>query len=324
MPDELLAQPRTKPTYYMKLAWWKTLALVLIAYTVVGGFLIDVPRLAILNESIRNQFFHVPMWFAMLLILTASVYHSVRYLCTPHPHTDRLAAQATHMGIVFGLLGIMTGSVWARFTWGAWWVNDPKLNAAAIALLIYLAYLVLRNSFEDDTQRARISAVYNIFAYATLVPLLFILPRMTDSLHPGNGGNPGFSAYDMDATLRMVFYPAVVGWTLLGWWIVTLWVRLRTLAERRADQVAAAQARRPTATVRPLLTLAGVLLAAAAHAQDGDRVEMADALRDNGKIYVVVAVVAIIMAGLLAYLIRLDRKIAHLEKDLADSDSSHA
>jgi heme exporter protein C len=89
----------------------------------------------------------------------------------------------------------------------------------------------LRSSIEDGHQKARISAVYNIFAFAAAVPLIFILPRLTDSLHPGNGGNPGFSAYDLDNSLRLVFYPAVLGWTLIGVWFATLRIRLKKVRD---------------------------------------------------------------------------------------------
>ncbi len=92
---------------------------------------------------------------------------------------------------------------------------------------MYFAYLILRGSFDDDQRRARISAVYNIFAFAVFIPLIFIVPRLTDSLHPGNGGNPAFGKYDMDNRMRMVFYPAIIGFTLLGVWITELRVRLR-------------------------------------------------------------------------------------------------
>ncbi len=219
----------------MKLSWWKLLCIALLFYTVIMGFLGPVPRLAILNESIRNLYFHVPMWFGMVLILGLSVFHSIGYLRTPLMSNDDKAVTAAHTGILFGGLGLVTGMAWARVTWGDWWVNDPKLNGAAISMLIYCAYLVLRNSLEDEGQRARISAIYNIFAFATLVPLLFILPRLTDSLHPGNGGNPGFNQYDLDSDLRLVFYPAVIGWALLGLWLTQLNVRLRRL-ERIAEE----------------------------------------------------------------------------------------
>jgi len=209
--------------------WWKILGILLIYYVLIYGFLIDVPRLPILNETIRNLFFHVAIWFAMFILLIVSVIYSIKHLKSSNLKTDIIASEFATMGIVFGLLGIVTGSVWAKFTWGDWWVNDPKLNATTIALLIYLAYFVLRSSIEDSQQKGRISAVYNIFAFAAAVPLIFVLPRLTDSLHPGNGGNPGFSAYDLDNNLRIVFYPAVVAWTLVGVWFASLRVRVKKL-----------------------------------------------------------------------------------------------
>jgi heme exporter protein C len=95
--------------------------------------------------------------------------------------------------------------------------------------LIYSSYFILRSSFDDEQRRARLSAIYNIFAFATFIPLVWILPRLTDSLHPGNGGNPAFGKYDMDSSMRMVFYPAIIGWTLLGVWITSLRIRLRVI-----------------------------------------------------------------------------------------------
>ena len=186
----------------LKKNWWKVLAVLLLAYTIIGGMLLDVPRLAILNETIRGLYFHVPMWFGMILLLVVSVVYSIMYLNSGKLQHDTMAVEFAYAGILFGVLGIVTGMLWAKFTWGDYWSNDPKQNAAAIGLLIYFAYIVLRNSLEDEQQKARISAVYNIFAFAALIPLLFILPRLTDSLYPGNGGNPGFNAYDLDSRLR--------------------------------------------------------------------------------------------------------------------------
>lgn len=219
----------------IKKHWYKILAIALVLYTLWFGLMGDVPRKVVLNESIRNLYFHVPMWFGMILILGASAYHSIRYLMKPDMLHDTKADSTAKVGVLFSLLGMATGMVWAQYTWGAWWSGDPKQNTSAIAILIYLAYLVLRGSFNEEQQRARISAVYNIFAFACLVPLLFILPRLTDSLHPGNGGNPGFGAYDLDNRMRMVFYPAVIGWTLLGFWIASLRTRILTLEQKEHE-----------------------------------------------------------------------------------------
>lgn len=220
----------------MKKKWWKILCIALLVYSIIGALLFDVPRLAILNETIRNLHFHVTMWFAMIILLTTSAIYAIKYLRTNNLNHDHISVEFANAGVLFGILGITTGALWANFTWGEPWSGDPKQNSSAIALLIYLAYIVLRNSLEDSQQKARISAIYNVFAFAALIPLLFILPRMTDSsLHPGNGGNPGFNAYDLDSRLRMVFYPAVIGWTLLGVWLVSLRVRLRKIKTELED-----------------------------------------------------------------------------------------
>lgn len=136
------------------------------------------------------------------------------------------------MAMVFGVLGILTGMIWAKYTWGAWWVNDVQLNGAAGTLLVYSAYFLLRGSLDDEQKRARLAAVYSIFAFAMMVVFIIVLPRMTDSLHPGKGGNPGFSSYDLDTDLRKVFYPAIIGWTLLGVWIMNLRIRYRKLLQQ--------------------------------------------------------------------------------------------
>ena len=212
-------------------SWWKILSAVLLFYTCIAGLMADVPRLEIVNESIRALYFHVPMWFGMVILFLISAVHAVRYLRKSDPAYDIASVEYANAGLFYGILGILTGMVWANYTWGSPWHGDPKQNAAAIALLVYMAYFVLRSSVASEEQRARLSAVYNIFAFAAMIPLLFVLPRLTDSMHPGNGGNPGFNMYDLDNRMRPIFYPAVIGWTLLGIWIVSLRIRLRHLNE---------------------------------------------------------------------------------------------
>lgn len=221
----------------MRQSWWKILAIVLLLYTLTAGLLMDVPRLPILNETIRALHFHVTMWFGMILMLVVAVIYSIKYLKSNNLEHDDMAIEFTNAAILFGVLGIVTGMLWAKFTWGDYWSGDPKQNASAIGLLMYFAYLILRGSITDPQQKARIGAVYNIFAFAAFIPLIFVLPRLTDSLHPGNGGNPGFNAYDLDSNLRMIFYPAIIGWTLFGAWIATVRVRIRRVDRELEDRI---------------------------------------------------------------------------------------
>lgn len=207
-------------------------------YTIVWGFFGDVPELHILNETIRNLYFHVPMWFAMVIILFISMIYSIRFLSSNNLKHDIIAKEFANMGVLLGVLGILTGMLWAQFTWNKFWSGDPKQNAAAIGLLSYFAYLILRNSFNDDLQRAKISAIYNVFAYPIFLVLIFVLPRMTaNSLHPGIGGNPAFSEMDLNDNMRTIFYPAIIGWTLLSVWICTLKIRTQQLYNKVHDLI---------------------------------------------------------------------------------------
>ncbi|HAN39810.1 MAG TPA: ABC transporter permease, partial [Chitinophagaceae bacterium] len=122
----------------MRKPWWKILAFILLMYTCIMGFLVKIPVLdGRLQESIRNLFFHVPMWFGMMILFIVSVVYSIKFLSKPSDKLDIYASEYARSGVILGILGIATGAVWARYQWGAYWSGDPKQNGAAIAVLIY-------------------------------------------------------------------------------------------------------------------------------------------------------------------------------------------
>lgn len=227
----------------MKKNWWKILTACLLLYTFIGGLLVKIPDLPALEETSRNLFFHVGMWIAMFTLFTVSVVNSIRYLRTLNLKYDIYAKQYATSGIFFGLLGYATGAIWMSYTWAdpnnplfdsfSAVAREPKLIGTAIALLIYFAYMVLRNSVNDMDKRARVGAVYNIFAYALLTPAIYIIPNMLPSLHPGQGDSPVFKIKDVSAEMKMIEYPAFIGWALLGVWITTLKIRLSLLKEKK-------------------------------------------------------------------------------------------
>jgi heme exporter protein C len=216
----------------MKKVWWKVLCIVLLLYTIFWGMLGTVPRQPILNETIRNVYFHVPLWFGMMTMMLASLVFSVKYLQKSRLGDDEFAVEFANVAMLFGILGFLTGAFWGNYTWGSPVPKDPKIISVEIGMLIYAAYFVLRSSFDDEQKRSRISAVYNIFAFAAFMPLVWIIPRLTDSLHPGNGGNPAIGKADMNNEMKMVFYPAIIGWVLLGVWITSLRIRVRIIQRK--------------------------------------------------------------------------------------------
>lgn len=235
------------------------------AFTVVDGFKSSLackvnvvndehkgfgfPFQVIIFESIRNLMWHVPMWFTMFALMFISFVQSIKLLNASGRESgtdvsvdfkkvmriDTKAAVSASTGLLFCILGLITGSIWARFTWGAWWTNDPQLNGALVVFLMYAAYFILRNAMNDEEKKARLSAIFNIFAFILLVILLMVMPRFAEGLHPGKSGNPAFSSYDLDSSLRTVFYPAVLGYILLGYWIYSLHLRIRTLEQKNEE-----------------------------------------------------------------------------------------
>jgi heme exporter protein C len=212
---------------------YKVLAVVLLFYALFAGLLKQTPDLPALGDSIRNLFYHVGMWFAMIILLLISVISSIGFLKNQKNNWDLVAVNAVNAAMVFGLLGILTGMVWAKISWGQWWVNDPKLNGAVVTILAYAAYKVLRSAMKDPAQKARIAAVYNILAFAMMLVFMMILPRTaTGSIHPGQGGNPALNPAELDDSMRLVFYPAILGWILLSVWILELTVRVSKLKQQ--------------------------------------------------------------------------------------------
>ncbi|AHF15088.1 cytochrome c biogenesis protein CcsA [Niabella soli] len=222
--------------------WWKICCVLLLVFAVIAGLLVKTPNLPALDETIRNVFYHVGMWSAMMVLFICSVVHSIKYLRTSDLKYDILAKNYASVGLFFGLLGYATGAVWASYTWadpnnpafesfGAV-ARDPRLIGTAVALLIYCAYFILRSSVSDFDKRAKVSAVYNVFAFAMLFPTIFIIPRILPSLHPGGEGNPALNFKDSSPIMRLVQYPAFIGWALLGVWIATVKIRINLLKEK--------------------------------------------------------------------------------------------
>ena len=216
---------------FLKNNWWKLLSGILLLYAIIAGFTADIPVREITEQTMRNLFYHVGMWFAMMAMLLTGFIYSIRYLTAFKEEEDIVAVESVNVGLMFGFLGIITGMIWANFTWGSPWVKDPKLNGAAVGLIIYLAYIVLRGSIEDVHKKAKVSAVFNIFAFVLWIVFVIILPRLAGaSVHPGTGNDvvPVMPMH-LDPSMRLVFYPAMIGWILLGFWIVNIRVRIRKL-----------------------------------------------------------------------------------------------
>jgi heme exporter protein C len=213
------------------LAWllWLWIALV-----IAGAFLYAPLARGFIGQSSRILFFHVPMaWVSFVAFIAAGIW-SLRFLFFGRdPRHDRAAAVAVELGVVFGVLATITGALWARVMWGAYWNWDPRQTSIVVALLFYGAYLALRSSLEDADQRARLSAAYAVLGLVVAPFFFFIMPRIMFSLHPQSVINAQ-GKVEMESRMVQVLLAGSAGFTALFFWIHNLQCRVRALRERDA------------------------------------------------------------------------------------------
>jgi heme exporter protein C len=207
----------------------KLLLLPYLAAVIAGAFLWPAPAEGFIGESSRIVFFHVPCaWTSSLAFLVAAGY-SLAYLARRNPWHDDVAAAAVRIGLLFGVLTLITGSLFANIMWGSWWNWDPRESSYLLLVFLYAAYLFLRASIDDPDRRGRISAAYALFAAVLMPFLVFVAPRITASLHPQTVINPQGKIL-MDAPTKAVFFGALFGFSGLFLWMLSLEARTARLA----------------------------------------------------------------------------------------------
>lgn len=207
-----------------------------ICAVVLGAFYYAPLAIGFIGQSSRILFFHVPMaWTAFVAFIAAGV-SSLRYLFGGRDaRHDRAAAAAVELGLVFGVLATISGALWARIMWGAYWNWDPRQTSIVIALVFYGAYLALRDAIDDGERRARLAAAYAVLGLVVTPFFFFVLPRITYSLHPESVVNTRFKV-DMEPRMLQVLLAGSAGFTALFFWMLNLRSRLQArqeIAERR-------------------------------------------------------------------------------------------
>jgi heme exporter protein C len=207
-----------------------------ISAVIAGAFFYAPLAEGFLGESSRILFFHVPMaWVSFTAFVAAAVW-SARYLFgSRDPRHDRAAAVAIQLGLVFGVLATVTGAIWARIMWGAYWNWDPRQTSILISLLFYGAYLALREAIDDRDARGRLSAAYALLGLAVTPFLFWIVPRITYSLHPEPVVNAQ-GEIEMESRMRQVLLASTIGFTALFFWVHNLQCRIQALVERKSSR----------------------------------------------------------------------------------------
>jgi heme exporter protein C len=190
------------------------------------------PKVEGLGESTRVFYFHVPVAWVAVLSFFYSAWYSGRYLRKLDIHFDIKADSAARLGLLFSGLATISGSMWAKITWGEYWHWDPRETSILILLFIYLAYFSLRNSIESDEKRASLAAVYSLVAFATVPILVFLIPRIFESLHPDPIINER-GKIDMGANIRFIFYGMVIGFIYFFFILKRLQEKILRLTQKK-------------------------------------------------------------------------------------------
>ena len=201
--------------------------------TIVLSFL-WAPPAEILGETSRVLFFHVPIaWVSVLAFLVSGIF-SIIYLSDRNKKfvmlEEKSHASAT-IGMVFCLLTTITGSIWAKMSWGSYWNWDPRETSIVILLLIYIAYFSLRSALANNEARGRICSSYLIFAMVMVPIFIFIIPRMYHSLHPNPIIKPE-NKIKMETTMRIVLLLSVFTHTLLYFYIFKIMNRISFIEKK--------------------------------------------------------------------------------------------
>jgi heme exporter protein C len=203
---------------------WITGAMFVAALVLVFAY---APREAVMGEVQRVFYFHVSAgWVGALAFLVTAVGGAV-YLIRGDRRWDTLAVASVEIGVVFTLVNIVSGSIWARPIWNTWWTWDPRLVTATVMELVYLAYLMLRQGIEDPDRRARFGGVYGILGFLS-VPLTFLSIRIFRTIHPvviGSGDPTAEGSFDMTPKMLQAFMFSLLTFTFL--YATLLWHRVR-------------------------------------------------------------------------------------------------
>ncbi len=217
--------------------WWKILLFVGMSAMIVLSFTTLAPQKQI-GESSRIFYYHIPQAWICVIAFAMSMVFSIRYLMTKKIKEDDKASEAARLGFIFCLLATITGSIFAKVTWGSFWNWDPRETSIFVLLLIYGAYFSLRGAVEVEEKRAALSAVYSIFAFVTVPFLIFVVPRLVPSLHPADSVVDQNLKFTMGPTIRMIFFSSLALFTALFLWMFDIGRRMHRVRRRLAESEA--------------------------------------------------------------------------------------
>jgi heme exporter protein C len=224
---------------------WKIFLFVLMAFVSVAGIAFPIvnkptawyefPFIPGLGENAKIIFFHVPTaWLTVIAFLMSSIY-SFKYIRNKNLDDDIKAYVANQLGIIFCIIATVTGAIWAKFAWGAFWSWDPRQTSIFALLLIYGAWFALRSSIESEEKRAMLSSVYSMIAFITVPFFIFIMPRLMTGLHPGSADDDTAGPiinFQMNSNMQIIFFLSLTAFTILYYWMWNIGYKSLVIKEK--------------------------------------------------------------------------------------------
>ncbi|MBD3287764.1 cytochrome C biogenesis protein [candidate division KSB1 bacterium] len=223
----------TKSFIFLSMKKAKLLKILLLFWMmliIIASFLYAKAAVGFPGETSRIMIYHVPQAWVATLAFFISMIASILYLSKRRLNADHIAVTAAELGFLFSILATVSGSIFAKVTWGSYWNWDPRETSIVILLMIYGAYFALRSAVPDPERKRVFSAAYAILAFATVPFLVFVIPRITMSLHPEDTMNPVDP--QLDSRFMTVFLGAMVAYSGLFGWMFNLKYRLLKIEEK--------------------------------------------------------------------------------------------
>jgi heme exporter protein C len=202
----------------MKKFFTPLLVVVLAMFAYAPLLIADAPYEATMGLVQKIFYFHVPSWFVMFTAVFICGIESAIFLFRGKPSADRVAVAAAELAVLFGLLGLVTGPLWGRKSWGVWWQWDARLTMALLLELIFIGYLLVRKYGGPGSEK--LAAAMAIFGMAN-VPFVYVSVSIWRTIHPKTTVVPSLGPGMFGA-----FWFSVVAFMLLFTLLMTLRVRL--------------------------------------------------------------------------------------------------
>ena len=213
--------------------WLDVLGLATMVFILVGLYMSFLYAQTEVNMGLvyRIFFFHLGAVAASFLAIVLVAIAGIAYLRTNRRAWDRVAEASAEIGIVFCVIALLMGMIWAKPIWGVWWTWDPRLTSYLILFLIYLAYLMLRATARDDARVARFSAVFGLIG-ALNVPIVIMSARVWRGISPVlfQETNQGFT-FGLTPEMVQTLFVSIIAFILLFFYLLAVRTRLEALRD---------------------------------------------------------------------------------------------